>query len=188
MCPIPFKTRLHVVMSFTNIEFKADVCLCIICILWQVMVFLRYSMKLDWQSWLIEYCLLCYSLSWVGLGWTCDSWCLPLSNKQQKPRMKQTTYMVHAPSSLARLLRSSYRHSSEQASVEPNHLVPSCVLYLSRPDCMSCPLQTLNLKLMFAFALFAFYDRWWCSFGIVWSWIDRVGWLSTVCYVIRSRE
>ena len=57
--------------------------------------------------------------------------------KQQKPRLNQTTYMVHAPSSIERLRRTSYRHSLEQASVEPYRFVPSPFLCLSRPDCLS---------------------------------------------------
>ena len=83
----------------------------------------------------------------MGLSWASKGSCTKQLNipshqiswhqtwfKRKWLLQKQTIYKVHAPSSLARLLR--YRHSSEQASVEANHFVPSPVLYLSRPDCM----------------------------------------------------
>ena len=52
------------------------------------------------------------------------------------PRLNPTTYTVHAPSSIERLRRSSYRHSLEQATVARYRAAPSRVLCLVRPDCM----------------------------------------------------
>ena len=73
---------------------------------------------------------------------------------QQRPRLNQTTCTVHAPSSIERLRRSSYRHRLEQTSVERFILFPH--LSYAFPDQIACPSQAFDLKLTVAFS---FYDR-----------------------------
>ena len=109
---------------------------------------------------------------------------LVVPNKQQKSRLKQTIYTAKAPSFIARLLRSSYRHTSEQGSVEPYHFVPSRVLYLLRQDCMSFTSIWFEAD---SSLFMPFHFMTGDGVPSVWSWIDRVGPLSTVCYVICSR-
>ena len=73
--------------------------------------------------------------------------------KQQKPPLNQTTYTVHAPSSIERLRRSSYRHSLEQASVESNRIILFRHMSYAFQDQIACPSQALNLKLMVALVM-----------------------------------
>ena len=137
-CPSQaFDLKLIVALSFY------DRCLC------------QLAQKLDWQSWLIEYGLLCDSFLWVGLGRTCDLCCntsiheiadvlvkkmdgCQISSKRHDwNKHKHTVYTAKTLSSIAWLFQSSYRRSLEQVTVETYQFVPSCVLCLSRPDCLS---------------------------------------------------
>ena len=57
--------------------------------------------------------------------------------KAAKATLETDHLQVNTPGPIEMLLRSSYRHSFEQASVEPYRAAPSHVLCLPRPDCMS---------------------------------------------------
>ena len=92
--------------------------------------------------------------------------------KQQKPRLNQTTYTVHAPSSIERLLR------SEQVAVEPYRAASSRFRCLARPDCMFFTSIWFEVD-----GGFLIYDRWWCRFDI--GLAESVDWVR-FCYVIRS--
>ena len=108
----------------------------------------HFGLSLDWHSWLIKWVPFAMRFALVSrfgltlwlvvlatLAFIKELMCwlsrLVVSNKQQKPRLKQTTYRVHAPSSIERL-------SLEQTISESyQNRVPSLVLCLSRPDCIS---------------------------------------------------
>ena len=166
MCPVPCKTGLHVLHKHLIWSWR-----------WPFHFYDRwwchFALTLDWQSCLIE------------LGWTCDLYSSNIADvfakkiggnplKQQKPRLNQTTYTVHAPSSIERLLRSSYRHSLEQVAVEPYRAAPSRVRCLARPDCMF--FTSIWFEVDGGLFIFMTGD----GVTSLWHWIGRVAWSSWV--------